>query len=59
MHAGLQIPAMKSGSENLVGALTGIEPMSLAFQASVLTTTPQHPGNKCIKFASSNYPWMM
>ena len=45
--------------ENFVGALTGIKPVSLAYQAGVLTTTPQHPGTKCIKFASSNYPWQM
>ena len=40
--------------ENLVGELTGIEPLSPAIWADMLTTTPQHPGNKCIKFASSN-----
>ena len=45
--------------ENFVGAPTGIEPASPAFRAGVLTTTPQHPGTKCIKFASSNHPWQM
>merc|ERR1712177_189402 len=45
--------------ENFVGAPTGIEPVSPAFQAGVLTNTPQHPGTKCIKFASSNHPWQM
>merc|ERR1719228_3280703 len=45
--------------ENFVGAPTGIEPVSPAFRAGVLTTTPQHPGTKCIKFASSNHPWQM
>ena len=43
--------------ENFVGAPTGIEPASPAFQAGGLTTTPQHPGTKNIKFASSNHPW--
>ena len=43
----------------ILGALTGIEPASPAFRAGVLTTTPQHPGTKCIKFASSNHPWQM
>ena len=45
--------------ENLVGAPTGIEPASPAIRASALTTTPQHPGTKCIKFASSNHSWQM
>ena len=45
--------------ENFVGAPMGIEPASPAFRAGVLTTTPQHPGTKCIKFASSNHPWQM
>ena len=40
----------------LFGAPTGKEPTSLAFRASVLTTTPRHPGTKCINFASSNHP---
>ena len=44
---------------NFVGAPTGIEPTSPAFRASVLTMTPQHPGTKCNKFASSNHPWQM
>merc|ERR1712074_207377 len=39
--------------ENFVGAPTGIEPASPAFRVGVLTTTPQHPGTKCIKFAST------
>ena len=30
-----------------LGAPMGIEPVSPAFQASVLTTTPQHPGTHC------------
>ena len=42
--------------ENFVGAQTGIEPASPAFRASVLTTTPQHPGTKLIKFDSSKHP---
>ena len=42
--------------ENFVGAPLGIEPTSPAFQAGVLTTTSQHPGTKCIKFAISNHP---
>ena len=45
--------------ENFVGALMGIEPASLAFRAGVLTTTPEHHGTKCIKFASSNHSWQM
>merc|ERR1712082_39275 len=45
--------------ENFVGAPTGIEPASPAFRAGVLTTTPQHPGTKCFKFAISNHPWQM
>ena len=45
--------------ENFVGVPTGIEPTSPAFWAGMLTTTPQHPGNKCIKFAGSNHPWQM
>ena len=45
--------------ESFVGVPTGIEPVSPASQAGVLTTTPQHPGTKCIKFASSNHPWQM
>ena len=36
-----------------------VEPASQAFWAGVLTTIPQHPGTKCIKFASSNHPWQM
>ena len=45
--------------ENFVGAPTGIESTSPAFRAGVLITTPQHPGTKCIKYASSNHPWQM
>ena len=45
--------------ENFVGAPMGIEPVSPAFWAGVLTTTPQHPGTKYIKFASSNHPWQL
>ena len=45
--------------ENFVCAPTGIQPASPAFRAGMLTTTPQHPGTKCIKFASSNHPWQM
>ena len=36
--------------ENFVDVLTRIEPASPPFWASVLTTTPQHHGTKCIKF---------
>ncbi len=42
--------------EFFLGAPMGIKPASPAFRAGVLTTTPQHPGTKCIKFASSNHP---
>ena len=45
--------------ENLAGVPMGIEPVCPAFQDDVLTTTPQHPGTKCVKFASSNHPWQM
>ena len=45
--------------ENFVSVPMGIEPVSPAFQVSVPTTAPQHPGTKCIKFASSNHPWQM
>ena len=45
--------------ENFVGVPTGIEPKSPVFQSNMLTTTPQHPGTKYIKFASSNHPWQM
>merc|ERR1711867_313587 len=45
--------------ENFVGAPTGIEPAFSAFRAGVLTTIPQYPGTKCIKFAGSNHPWQM
>ena len=43
----------------LLGGPIGIEPASPAFWAGVLTTTPQHPGTKCIKFASSSNPWQL
>ena len=43
----------------IFGAMIGIEPTFPAFQVSMLTTTPQHPGTKCNKFASSNHPWQM
>ncbi len=45
--------------DNFVGAPRMIEPASPTFRGGVLTTTPQHPGTKCIKFASSNHPWQM
>jgi len=44
---------------NFLGAPMGIEPASPAYRAGVLTTTPQYPGTKCIKFASSNHSWQM
>ena len=36
---------------------TGIEPMSPAFQADVLTTAPQHPSDNSTKFYSLILPW--
>ena len=40
--------------ENFVGVPTGIELMSQALRAGMLTTTLKHPGTKFIKFGSSN-----
>ena len=40
----------------ILDTLTVIELTSLAFWASVLTTPPQPPGTKYIKFASYNHP---
>ena len=37
--------------ENLVGTPTGIEPVSPAIQADMLTTTPQRPGINSVIFA--------
>ena len=45
--------------ENFVGVPTGIKHVFPAFRAGMLTTTPQHPSTKCIKFASSNHPWQL
>ena len=39
---------------NKVGALTGIEPVSPAFQADMLTTAPQHPSGNSTEIAPSH-----
>ena len=41
----------------LLGVPMSIKPASQAFQAGLLTTTPQHPSTKNTIFVSSNPPW--